>query len=142
MIFLTFRAPDRSAFVAVGLTPQTAAEFCAGGNPLFGESLEGFLVRPVGSFKKLEKSDGKVGLVVYPGDAADICGTPIASGSGTFTSTDNALLADRRNDSFGLRIRGQVTNGAGAKQHVLVVFHAVSNQGAGFDQKVVKVSVN
>jgi len=141
-IFVTFRAPDRSALVAIGLTPEAAAEFCAGGNLEPGEGIEDFLVRPDGSFKKLTKSGHKVGLLVFPGDAENVCATPIASGSGVFTETDNALLGDRRNDSFGLRIRGQVTNLAGLKQHVLVVYKAVFNQGTGFKENVVKVAVN
>lgn len=68
---------------------------------------------------------------------------PIANGTGTYTSTDNDfIVSGQRGNSFGFRIRGQVTDLGAEKHHVLVVVKRLISATHGLRTLVTKVSVN
>ena len=101
------------------------------------------MIRPDGSFKELFKGK-KVGLLLFPGGTEDICSAdPVAAGTGNYTLTDNDLIVSgRRTNSFGFRIRGNVTDEGGEKHHVLVVVKLLFNGNFGLKENVQSVKVN
>jgi hypothetical protein len=140
--FVTFKQPGAPYFIAVGVTPEEAADFCSGGDPDFAPSRDLFVEGPNGNIHGVFKSDGKVPLSLYPPDTEDICsGTPVAQGSGIYTDNGSNIFGGNGRGNTGFRIRGQVTDLAGDRHHVLVVVrqHLGPN---GFEDLVVKVSVN
>jgi len=140
--FVTFTAPGSANLVAAGLSEGQLADFCSSGESPLGEAIEQIVIRPDGSVHDLFKARN-VPLLLFPADAESICTVaPLAVGRGNYTRTDNDLfVTGGRTNSFGFRIRGQVTDASGDKHHVLVVFKGQLNRVHGARQHV-KVNVN
>jgi hypothetical protein len=140
--FSTFRAPGAPYFVAIGLTAGAAAEFCRGGDPELGASKDLIVEGPNENVHTLFKSDGKVPLLLFPAGTEDICdGSPVAEGTGIYTDVSSNVFGGHGRGTAGFRIRGQVTDLAGEKHHVLVVVHQHLGPD-GFEDLVVKIDVN
>lgn len=129
--------------VEIGATARGVRQFCSGAEDFEdGESLDHFVERPNGGESSVFKSDGKVGLLLFPESAEDICSAaPVAQGTGLWTDQASNFLGGpgRANGSF--RFRGQVFDRSGQRHHVLVVVHAQVRRD-GFHFIVDKVKVN
>jgi len=118
------------------------AEFCNGTEPEFGGMKDLFVQTPSGNVHGLFKSDGKVPLLLFPAGTEDICsGSPVAEGTGLYTDQFSNLFGGPGRGTAGFRIRGQVTDLAGERHHVLVVDHSQLGP-TGFKDLVVKIKVN
>jgi hypothetical protein len=140
--FSTFSRPGAPYFVAIGLTASAAAEFCRGGDPELGAGKDVIVEAPNGNVHTLFKSAGKVPLLLFPAGTEDICGgSPVAQGTGVYTDVSSNVFGGNGRGTAGFRIRGQVTDLAGEKHHVLVVVqqHLGPN---GFEDVVMKIKVN
>lgn len=138
---LFFSGPDEEFSVIAGLTLTDLAALCAEEEFSF-EPIQGQdVIRPDGSVH--EVNQGRVTILVFEGAFADFCaGPPFAVGRGRWTSTDNDLfVSGNRTNSFGFRLRGQVTEPDGERHHVLVKFHGLINrQGALRSTSDIKVN--
>ena len=139
--FATFTAPGAPYFVAIGASASAVQEFCSGGDPEFGALKDVFVEKP-NDVHAVFKSDGKVPLLLFPAGTEDICdGSPVAEGTGTYTDNFSNLFGGPGRGISGFRIRGQVTDQAGERHHVLVVVHRQFGPD-GFRDIVVKIKVN
>jgi len=137
--FATFRQPG-SPFILIGASASAVRVFCRGGDPDFAPFKELFVEGPNGIHSTF-KSDGKVPLLVYRPGTEDLCdGSPIAQGTGLYTDNTSNLVGGHGRGNASSRVRGQVTNLAGERQHVLVSFHEQLGP-TGFEDVVVKISV-
>lgn len=139
--FSTFTAPGAPYFVAIGLTPRAVVEFCAGGDPELAPSKAHFVERQNGGVQTLFKSAGKAPLLLFPAGTEDICdGSPVAEGTGVYTDNSSNVFGGNGRGTSGFRIRGQVTDQAGERLHVLVVVHSHLGPN-GFEDIVRKIEV-
>ncbi len=116
-------------------------EFCSGGDPELGGLKTHFVEQPHGGAQTLFKSAGKVPLLLFPAGTEDICdGSPVAEGTGTYTDGSANLFRGIGQGTSGFRIRGQVTDQAGTRLHVLVAVHSQLGPG-GFVDIVNKIEV-
>src|SRR6185295_17626688 len=101
----------------IGAGARGIVPFCSGAEDFEeGVSLDHFVERPNGGESSLFKSDGKVGLLLFPASAEDICSAPpVAQGTGIWTDQASNFLGGpgRANGSF--RFRGQVTDRSGQR---------------------------
>jgi len=128
--------------VEIGATAKGVTQFCSGAEDFEeGESLDHFVERPNGGESSLFKSDGKVGLLLFPASAEDICSAPpVAQGTGLWTDQASNFLGGPGRANGGFRFRGQVTDQSGQRHHVLVVVHSQIRRD-GFHFIVDKVKV-
>jgi hypothetical protein len=139
--FATFSAPGAPYFVAIGLTASAAVETCRGGDPELGALRSMFVEKPNGDVHLLFESDHKVPLLLYPAGTEDICGSPVAEGTGTMTEVSSNVFGGNGRGTSGFRIRGTVTDLGGERHHVLVVVHSYLGPN-GFVDRVSKINVN
>jgi hypothetical protein len=138
--FATVNEPGAPYFIAIGVSPAGAREFCRGGDPDFGASKDLFVEGPNG-IHAVFKSDGKVPLLLYRPGTEDICdGSAIAVGTGLFTDNSSNLFGGHGRGVASGRIRGTVTTLAGQRLHVLVVMHSQLGPN-GFEDLVLKIQV-
>jgi len=118
------------------------ADFCSGGDPELGGLKDLFVQAPNGNAHLVFKSDGKVPLLLFPAGTEDICsGSPVAEGTGLYIDISSNLFGGPGRGTAGFRIRGQVTDLAGERHHVIVVVQSQLGP-TGFTDLVVKIKVN
>ena len=129
--------------VEIGATARGVVQFCRGDEDFeAGVSIDHFVERPNGGESSLFKSDGKVGLLLFPESAEDICSAaPVAQGTGLWTDQGSNFLGGPGRANGGFRFRGQVIDRSGQRHHVLVVVHSQIRRD-GFHFIVDKVKVN
>jgi len=129
--------------VEIGATARGVAQFCSGADDFeSGQSLDHFVERPNGGESAVFKSDGKVGLLLFPESAEDICSAaPMAQGTGLWIDQGSNFLGGPGRANGGFRFRGQVTDRTGRRHHVLVVVRTQIRRD-GFHFIVDKVKVN
>jgi len=128
--------------VEIGASARNVAQFCTSPDFESGELLDHFVERPNGGESSWFKSGGKVPMLLFPDSAEDICSAaPVAQGTGLYTDNGSNFLGGKGRANGSFRIRGQVTDQSGKRQHVLVVVHSQIRQD-GFHFIVDKVKVN
>ncbi len=138
-----FSDGESNVTVIAGVTPDQLAALCAGGEFTFEPATEQLVFRPDGSIHQLFRAKG-VTLLVFEGANVDFCAvSPFGVGQGNFTQTDNDLtVSGRRTNSFGFRIRGQVSDGSGGRTHVLAKFHALITRSGLFRLLTSEIKLN
>jgi hypothetical protein len=140
---LFFSGPDEQYSVLAGLTPADLAALCADEafsfEPIQGQDV----IRPDGSVHEVTQGRN-VTILVFQGAFADFCAqAPLATGRGRWTNTDNDLFVSlNRTNSFGFRLRGQVTEPGGERHHVLVKFHGLINRQGVFREITSYINLN
>jgi hypothetical protein len=139
--FATVNEPGAPYFVLIGASAAAVADFCRGGDPEFGNLNSMFVEAPNGNVHAVFKTTGKVPLLLYRAGTEDLCdGSPVAEGSGLYTDISSNLFGGHGRGTSGFRIRGQVTDKAGQRHHVLVVVQSHLGRN-GFEDVVRKVQV-
>jgi hypothetical protein len=137
-----FSDPDERYSVLGGLSRDQLAALCSGADFTFEPAREQLVFRPDGSIHQIFRAR-RVTVHVFEGAFADICGTPFAVGQGNYTNTDNDLAVSfRRTNSFGFRLRGQVTDGSGGRHHLLAKFRALIMRSGLFRELFSEIKLN